>query len=61
MTPYERLTSIPNYQSALRPDVTAEILQQRSVAMSDNEAAQHVQESRSRLFQKFNRRSKVAA
>lgn len=61
MTPYERLTSIPNYASTLRPDVTAETLQQRSVAMSDNEAAKHVQESRSRLFRMFNRRSKVAA
>ncbi|MEO8975426.1 MAG: integrase [Casimicrobiaceae bacterium] len=61
MTPYERLTSIPDYESTLRPDVTAEILQQRSVAMSDNEAAKHVQESRSRLFQLFNHRSKVAA
>jgi hypothetical protein len=61
MTPYERLSSIANYQSTLRPDVTAEVLHQRSVIMSDNEAAKHVQESRSRLFQMFNRRSKLAA
>jgi hypothetical protein len=61
MTPYERLTSIPGYESTLRPGVTAELLQQRSVAMSDNDAAQQVQESRSKLFQRFNRRSKVAA
>jgi hypothetical protein len=61
MTPYERLSSIANYQSTLRPNVTAEVLHQRSVTMSDNEAAKHVQESRSRLFQMFNRRSKVAA
>jgi hypothetical protein len=61
MTPYERPSSIPRYESTLRPDVTAEVLHQRSVTMSDNEAAKHVQESRSRLFQMFNRRSKVAA
>ena len=61
MTPYERLSSIPHYESTLRPGVTAEVLQQRSVTMSDNEAAKHVQQSRSRLFQMFNRRSKVAA
>jgi len=61
MTPYDRLTSIPNYASTLRPEVTAAVLQQRSVTMSDNEAAKHVQDSRSKLFQRFNRRSKVAA
>lgn len=61
MTPYERLKSIPGYESTLRPDVTANVLQRRSVAMSDNQAAKLVQEWRSRLFQMFNRRSKVAA
>jgi transposase InsO family protein len=61
MTPYERLTSIPDYALTLRPNVTAETLQQLAVTMSDNDAAKHVQESRSRLFRMFNRRPKVAA
>lgn len=61
MTPYERLSAIPGYESTLRPDVTAEALQQRSVAMSDNEAAKHVQDSRARLFKMLNRRSRIAA
>jgi transposase InsO family protein len=61
MTPYERLTSIPDYALTLRPDVTAETLQQLAVTMSDNDAARHVQESRSRLFRMFNRRPKAAA
>jgi transposase InsO family protein len=61
MTPYERLTSIPDYALTLRPDVTPATLQQLAVTMSDNAAARHVQESRSRLFRTFNRRPKVAA
>jgi hypothetical protein len=61
MTPYERLTSMADYESTLRPGETAEVLQQRSVIMSDSEAAKLVQESRSRFFQLFNRRPKVVA
>lgn len=61
MTPYERLTSIPDYAATLRPDVTAATLHQLAVAMSDNAAAKQVQDSRSRLFRMFNRRPKVAA
>jgi hypothetical protein len=61
MTPYERLKSLPEYTKTLRPGMTAELLQKLSVALSDNDAARHVQESRARLFRMFNRRSKVAA
>ena len=60
-TPYERLQSIPDYPSHLRPAVTPEALSQLAGALSDNEAAKQVQEARKRLFQLFNRRSKVAA
>ncbi|MEO8508008.1 MAG: hypothetical protein ABI593_10290 [Betaproteobacteria bacterium] len=61
MTPYERLTSILGYASTLRPELTAETLQQLAVTMIDNAAAKHVQDSRAKLFGMFNRRPKVAA
>jgi hypothetical protein len=61
MTPYDRLQTIPDYAQCLRPEITPETLEHLATALSDNQAAQHVQESRRRLFQSFNRRSKVAA
>jgi hypothetical protein len=60
-TPFERLQGIPNYESHLRPDLTAAILNQLANALSDNEAAKQVQEGRKRLFQSIHRRSKAAA
>ena len=60
-TPYERLQSIHDYRSHLRSGVNPENLSQLASALSDNEAAKQVQEAKKRLFQSFNRRSKVAA
>ena len=61
MTPWERLKTIPAYQNYLKPGITTESLEHDANALSDNEAAKHVQEARKRLFQSINRRSKSAA
>jgi transposase InsO family protein len=61
MTPWDRLKTIPNYPAYLKPGVTAESLEHEARVMSDNQAANQVQQARKRLFQSFNRRSKSAA
>jgi len=61
MTPWDRLQTIPKYQRLLKPGITASQLQVQARAMTDNEAARQVQQSRRALIQSFNRRSKAAA
>ena len=61
MTPWERLKITPAYENYLKPGITTESLEHNANALSDNDAARHVQETRKRLFQSINRRSKSAA
>jgi transposase InsO family protein len=61
MTPWERLQTIPTYETYLKPGVAAQSLQQQAHAMSDNDAARKLQNARKRLFQSINRRSKSVA
>ena len=61
MTPFQRLQSITNYTQHLKPGITAARLEHQATAMSDNQAAQQVQQARKRLFQSINRRSNTAA
>ena len=61
MTPWERLKATPAYENYLKPGITTESLEHYANALSDNDAARHVQEARKRLFQSINRRSKSAA
>jgi hypothetical protein len=61
MTPWDRLQTIPNYSNHLQPEVTAVMLERQASALSDNDAAMQLQKARKRLFQSFNRRSKLAA
>jgi hypothetical protein len=60
-TPWQRLQSIPKYPLYLKPGITPENLEQQANAMSDNQAAKRVQQSRRLLFLSINRRSKTAA
>ena len=60
MTPWERLKSIPHYDTYLKPNVTAQSLEQKAHSMSDNDAAKKVQLARKQLFQSINHRSKSA-
>ena len=61
MTPWERLKSIPQYETYLKPGITSQSLEHQANAMSDNDAAKQVQKTRQLLFQSINRRTKAAA
>ena len=61
MTPWERLKTIANYPAYLKPGISPQSLEDEAQAMSDNEAANQVQQARKRLFQSINRRSNSAA
>ena len=50
MTPYEKLKSLPNAAACLKPGTTFVKLDAAAFAMSDNEAAQALDEARTRLF-----------
>ncbi len=50
MTPYDKLKSLPNAESYLKPEVTFEALDEFSVKMSDNESAEILNIERAKLF-----------
>jgi len=60
MTPWERLKSIPKYETYLKLGITSQSLEHQANEMSDNDAAKQVQKARKLLFQSINRRSKAA-
>ena len=55
MTPYEKLKSLPEAKSYLRPGVTFEALDAIANQMSDNEFAERMAKARSNLFQQISR------
>ena len=61
MTPYEKLKSLDQAESFLKPGITFAQLDVRAGAMSDNEAAQRLNEARAVLFKTIFNRSKKAA
>ncbi len=61
MTPYEKLKSLPNASAYLKPGVTFEALDDIAYAMSDNEAAQRLNEARAELFRYINKAQNTAA
>ena len=61
MTPYEKLKSLPEAKQFLKPDLTFEHLDAQAIAMSDNEAAQRLNNARTTLFKIIFNRSKSAA
>jgi len=52
-TPYERLKSLPQAESYLRPGVTFEALDAIASQMSDNQFAERMVNARSNLFQQI--------
>jgi len=54
-TPYERLKSLPQVESYLRPGVTFEKLETIANNMSDNQFAERMLKARSNLFQQISR------
>lgn len=61
MTPLEKLASLPDAESFLKPGVTLDALREKARTMSDNEAAERLNKARSQLFQSINKRSRKAA
>ena len=61
MTPYEKLKSLPLAEQYLKPTITFQQLDAQAGAISDNEAAQRLNNARAILFKTiFNRSKKVA-
>jgi transposase InsO family protein len=61
MTPYEKLRSLPQAQQFLKPGITFQELDTLAALMSDNEAAQRLNQARANLFKTIYNRSKTAA
>jgi transposase InsO family protein len=61
MTPLEKLASLPNAAAFLKPGITLTQLQAEAKRLTDNEAAQQLNQARRRLFQSIHDRSKRAA
>jgi transposase InsO family protein len=61
MTPYEKLKSMDKAEQFLKPGITFDQLDAQAVAMSDNDAAQHLNDARAILFKTIFNRSKTAA
>ena len=61
MTPYEKLKSLPKPEQYLKPGITFPQLDAQASAISDNEAAQRLNDARTILFKTIFNRSKAAA
>ena len=61
MTPYEKLKSLPNASTFLKPGMSFAALDAFVAATSDNHAARQMNQARTRLFQSIQRRSKKTA
>ena len=59
-TPYEKLKSLPQANSFLKPGLTFDQLDRLANAVSDSDAAHQLNEARKMLFLSINRRSKQA-
>ena len=61
MTPHEKLRSLPGATSHLKPETTLEKLDALAAEFGDNEAAQHLNKARAKLFQLINKTQQRAA
>ena len=59
--PYDKLKSLPLAESFLKPGITFQQLDAQANAISDNEAAQRLNNARTTLFKTISNRSKSAA
>ena len=49
-TPYEKLSSLPNWEKHLKPGITAAVLQRLARQLSDTEAARQMQNAKQMLL-----------
>jgi len=61
MTPYEKLKSLPDAKTYLKPGMTFEKLDDIAYQMSDNEAADRLQKARRQLFQTIHEQERKQA
>ena len=61
MTPYEKLKSLASAEQFLKSGITFQQLDAQAHAISDNEAAQQMNDARALLFKTIFNRSKKAA
>lgn len=61
VTPYEKLRSLPEAESYLKPETTLEKLDAIAAECSDNEAAKRLNEARAKLFQSISKSQQRAA
>lgn len=61
MTPFDKLRSLPQVAQTLKPDITLQSLQTTALSMTDNQAAQRLNDARIKLFRSFHYRPKSAA
>jgi transposase InsO family protein len=61
MTPYEKFKSLPLAAQFLKPEISLEMLDAQACAMSDNEAAERLNNARAILFKTILNRSKAVA
>jgi hypothetical protein len=54
--PYDKLKSIDNAKNYLKPDITFEILDKVALSQTDDQAAERLQNERSKLFKTINER-----
>nr|VFJ60356.1 MAG: hypothetical protein BECKFM1743A_GA0114220_102614 [Candidatus Kentron sp. FM]VFJ68563.1 MAG: hypothetical protein BECKFM1743C_GA0114222_104903 [Candidatus Kentron sp. FM] len=54
MTPYEKLKSLPDSENYLKPGSSFQTLDAIAYAITDNQAAQQMNEAKSKLFQTIN-------
>lgn len=53
MTPYDKFTSLPNPKQYLKPGRTLQQLDDMAAALSDNEAAKHLNAAKLKLYQRI--------
>ena len=56
MTPYDKFKSLPNADQFLKPGLSFHSLDDIAYAISDNEAAKHLQQARRQLFESIDER-----
>lgn len=61
MTPYEKLKSLPNAETYLKPGLSFKTLNDIAYAISDNEAAKQLTKARGKLFKTIYQSQKPAA
>ena len=53
MTPYDKFTSLPKPEQYLKPERTLQQLDDRATAISDNEAAKHLNAAKRTFYQRI--------